>query len=568
MTAFEGYEYISLDRRDNVAVHGHPKVQVVPYPYARRTTYHTINIPTHSMTHLNIAKSVTLDQFGEYFKPMVFENAVIINCTDKRKIIEAYLMTGGTDMLFEEEHTFPFLDITKLKEDGDNSNAEKTLLDILSRLQMGEGYLKEKLGGRRISEFDFIIFRTDWSNFRFNTNTLSNMHFELFHAFLLNPYITNDTIKGIFNDNINIRGIASDTSTLNNPIAYVNSANAMPTAQRTYEIASSQNMFPCAGMRISDIFLEGHLFDMNIRLKRDMDYMYLFNWNNVLGGDTAELIRFLIDHLDISWTEGAAVHKSDDGMIIGVYADENLVKLTLNKKKDNVSIEINEGMINNRLMVRRRRGELDIYGMDRNVRHSVSKELGFQFKIGGFPLSKDAIVDKKSTGRDIWTILDGENLYDVRKKEDVLSVGVGGIYLFNWNNVPGDDTERLIRFLIDHLGISWAYGATVRKSNDGGTIDISMGEHSVILQIDEKNENATIRTNDGGIRYLPVKEGHNKLSVYGDSKLRYSVMNVARLGNVQDDDETITTGKLMLIPIRSLSEPTGVVCELYFKRDD
>nr|QNO57678.1 hypothetical protein NMCMJOEM_00016 [Methanosarcinales archaeon ANME-1 ERB7] len=47
-------------------------------------------------------------------------------------------------------------------------------------------------------------------------------------------------------------------------------------------------------------------------------------------------------------------------------------------------------------------------------------------------------------------------------------------YLFSWENVPGTDRERLLRFLSDDINIGWAEEkAKISKSINGKTIVIS-----------------------------------------------------------------------------------------------
>jgi kynurenine formamidase len=376
MNDFDGYEYIGLNRRNNASVHGHPKIRVHPYSYAGATVYHTISIPPHSMTHINIPQSATLGQFGEYFKPRIFKNVVIVDCTEKQEILKKYLMTSEEDPLFGEKSEYPMLDTAKLK------NGESTLLKILKDLEIDKQYIEEKIKetGKEMDDFDFIILRTDWFKFRFNTNTLSNMHFEMFHAFLLHPYLTSNTIKQILMDYENIIGIASDTSTLDNPISYVNPANAMPIIEKAYRIAFSRGMFRGASESISDDFLEGHLFDIDIRLKKDM-----------IRSDTH--FKYVL----------AAIFEREE------------VQLS--------------------------------------------------------------------------------NAFDINQKRD--------------------------------------------------TFLITDGEHRYVVE--EKGEKLSVRLEE--------------------SKLRYFMMDVARLNHVQSD-ESITSGKLMLVPVRPLSEPTAVVCEPYFKKGD
>ena len=239
MNIFEGHEYIGLDRRENASVHGHPKVRMYPYSYAGRHVYHTICIPTHSMTHLNIAQSTPLDGFIEYFKPKIFENVAIVNCTEKQDVLNKHLMTIDIDQLFGEKSTYPLLDITKLNE------SEDTLFGILKDLEIDMKYIEKKFekSDKELDDFSFIIFRTDWFTFRFNPNTLSNMHFEMFHAFLHNPYLTANTVRQLLINHESIQGIGSDTATLNNPISYVNPANAVPIVQKAYRTALNQGMF-------------------------------------------------------------------------------------------------------------------------------------------------------------------------------------------------------------------------------------------------------------------------------------------------------------------------------------
>jgi kynurenine formamidase len=381
MIDFNGYRYISLNRRDNASVHGHPKIQVHAYSFAGRETYHTISIPTHSMTHLDFTQSVTIEQFETFFLPKIFEKVAIVNCTDKQDILNQYLMTASEDKLFEEKGKYPFLDIVKLEKADAESKGENTLLSILRKLEINEKYLKDKFYSvdKDISEFDFIILRTDWFEFRFNPNTLSNMHFEGFHAFLLHPYLSHETIKYIFKNHENIQGFASDTSSLNNPMSYVNEANSFPVVQRAYRIAKEQGSFDSTN--ISDYFITGYLFSIDIEMEKDLNMRYV---------------------------------------------SENLINI---------------------------------------------------FIMEGFQISEKSTITLRDWKNRIWWIKDSKKIYLVKKE---------------------------------------------------------------------------------GL----------KLNVYLDDKIRNYILNVAQLNHLQNDNEIITTGRLILIPVRPLAEPNGIVCELYFKKDD
>ena len=468
MDYFKGYTYLSLDRRDNASIHGHPQIHVYPYSFAGKKTYHTICLPIHSMTHMDMSQSLNLDQFMKYFEPKRFKNVAIVNCTEKQAILKEYLMTINNDELYDLENKFPFLDIEKLKkkylfswdeisgnddkriieilkdklkiewveteniskfddgktiivsnkekslslklndeknkvilkiDDGrvdeftvktehgklniyakNNVKPENTLLRIIKELEIDEDYIVKKFesSNKKISDFEFIIFRTDWFVFRFNSNTLSNMHFELFHAFLLHPYLTQKTIGHLFKKNRKILGIGSDTSSLNNPINYVNIANAVPFVQNACYASSNEGIFD--ETEISEDFLNGYLFS------------------------------YYDEELKIDVTSDILVEK-----IINIFKNENI------------------------------------------------------------SLSEDISIEKIGTGK--YMIINNEESYIITKIENKFDIHV--------------------------------------KSNE----------------------------------------------------IRNFIINVAQLNHVQDNTETITTGELILIPIRSLSEPNGIACELYFKRN-
>lgn len=88
------------------------------------------------------------------------------------------------------------------------------------------------------------------------------------------------------------------------------------------------------------------------------------------------------------------------------------------------------------------------------------------------------------------------------------------LYLFNWDNVPGNDTEKLLWFLEDDLDIGWVKNAEIRKSTDGKTIRICKNENFANILITEEEEEATLIISDGRIRNLEVKKKNGKLNIH------------------------------------------------------
>lgn len=79
-------------------------------------------------------------------------------------------------------------------------------------------------------------------------------------------------------------------------------------------------------------------------------------------------------------------------------------------------------------------------------------------------------------------------------------------YLFSWNNVPGNDCKRLLKFLSNYFGIEWIENANTCKSYDNKTICISKDENLVKITIDEKKEKATLKINNTETYELKVKK--------------------------------------------------------------
>jgi len=68
-------------------------------------------------------------------------------------------------------------------------------------------------------------------------------------------------------------------------------------------------------------------------------------------------------------------------------------------------------------------------------------------------------------------------------------------FLFNWDQVPGDDTSKLTSFLSEKLGMIWVKEARIRKMDDGKAIAISNEQRTIILSINHEKTNVILRGN-------------------------------------------------------------------------
>jgi len=90
-----------------------------------------------------------------------------------------------------------------------------------------------------------------------------------------------------------------------------------------------------------------------------------------------------------------------------------------------------------------------------------------------------------------------------------------GSMLFNWESVPGNDSEKVISLLKDKFHIAWAENADVSKSDDGKTIIVSNNGNSAEIVMNEAEENVTVKLGNGRTHDLKVKTENEELNIYG-----------------------------------------------------
>ena len=90
--------------------------------------------------------------------------------------------------------------------------------------------------------------------------------------------------------------------------------------------------------------------------------------------------------------------------------------------------------------------------------------------------------------------------------------------LFSWDNVPGNDSNRLLTYLTANRGIGWRGSVEIRKSDDGKAIHIVTDENSAEITIDGDEEKATLKISDGRTHDLNVKTERGKLNIYTSIK--------------------------------------------------
>ncbi len=103
-------------------------------------------------------------------------------------------------------------------------------------------------------------------------------------------------------------------------------------------------------------------------------------------------------------------------------------------------------------------------------------------------------------------------------------------YLFSWNEIPGNDTDQLIKFLKKNYGVPWVKNAKIEKIDNGKTINVFNEKNSLLLTLNNDKNKAilTINTTDEFI----VKKENGNLNIC--RKKTYINSNDTKLKDLQD----------------------------------
>lgn len=93
-------------------------------------------------------------------------------------------------------------------------------------------------------------------------------------------------------------------------------------------------------------------------------------------------------------------------------------------------------------------------------------------------------------------------------------IGIKDNCLFCWNEIPVNNNNRLIEFLIQNFEVNWIKSAKIEKSNDNKIIIISDGMNSISLKLNNKKTKVNLIINDVGANEFIVKMENGRLNIY------------------------------------------------------
>ncbi|GEM_PF-258045 len=77
------------------------------------------------------------------------------------------------------------------------------------------------------------------------------------------------------------------------------------------------------------------------------------------------------------------------------------------------------------------------------------------------------------------------SFYGIGNLSDLSFEELHKVYFFSWDDVPGNDSGILLKYMEDDLKMDWAKNAEISKEDDGETIIIKNGENSFTFKFDK-----------------------------------------------------------------------------------
>lgn len=86
--------------------------------------------------------------------------------------------------------------------------------------------------------------------------------------------------------------------------------------------------------------------------------------------------------------------------------------------------------------------------------------------------------------------------------------------LFTWDEVPGNDNNDLLEFLIKEFSINCIENGNIEKIDHDRIIRVTIGNNVVLLELNEETTNVNLKIDDGRSAELIAKEKNGKFEIY------------------------------------------------------
>ena len=90
-------------------------------------------------------------------------------------------------------------------------------------------------------------------------------------------------------------------------------------------------------------------------------------------------------------------------------------------------------------------------------------------------------------------------------------------YLFSWDDITGNDEEKLKEFLKQKFGVNWVTTAQIVQIDNGKTIMVSFQENYLSLKLNDEQTEVNLEIDDGRTDKFVAKIENSKLNIYYSS---------------------------------------------------
>ncbi len=91
-------------------------------------------------------------------------------------------------------------------------------------------------------------------------------------------------------------------------------------------------------------------------------------------------------------------------------------------------------------------------------------------------------------------------------------------FLFCWDDTPGKDSKRLLKFLSETLEMQWINNAKIEKNKGGKIITITNEKESIRFRLDESKGKVIREMGDGDVYKYILKRENSRLNIYVEVK--------------------------------------------------
>jgi len=108
-------------------------------------------------------------------------------------------------------------------------------------------------------------------------------------------------------------------------------------------------------------------------------------------------------------------------------------------------------------------------------------------------------------------------------EKNSLSLKLNNEYLFSWDDIPGNDDVRLIEFLKKKFGIDWLETATIEKIDDSMTIGVFAEQNSLSLKLNYDKTKVNLEIDDARTDEFIARTENGKLNIYNIDKVNLEI---------------------------------------------